>query len=53
MLDEINEDRLDLSVYIEPDALVGRFSRAFILKAIEIFLAARRRVKISATARYE
>ena len=53
ILDEINEDRLDVSVHIEPDALIGRFSRAFILRVIEIFMSARRRVKISATARYQ
>ena len=53
LLDELNEDLADRSAYIEPDALIGRFSPAFIIKVIETFLAARRRTKIKATLRHD
>ena len=53
ILDEINEDRLHASAYIEPDSVIGRFDRAFMLQAIERFLECRRRIKIRSTARFD
>jgi hypothetical protein len=45
MLDEINTDRIGPSPYIGSDAVMGRFSRAFYLPAMQRFIQHRARAR--------
>ena len=45
ILDEYNQDIVGQSFYLEPESLVGRFSKAFFLPVLKFFVAHRQQAK--------
>ena len=46
ILDELNEDVIGESVYLEPNAVMGRFSRAFFIPLMKRVFAVRERTRV-------
>ena len=46
ILDELNEDVIGESVYLEPEAVIGRFSRAFFIPLMKRVFEARERMRV-------
>jgi hypothetical protein len=53
ILDEVNTDSLNHSVYLEPNCEMGRFSRAFTLHVFQTWVNERKSRKIKITSRKE
>ncbi len=53
VLDEINVEDAASSYYLEPDCELGKFSRAFMIKALDLFWRYKDQRSIGVTPRYD